>query len=71
MRNTRVAIQFFYQALDVCANLLGLLTIDKHAVYPPVFDVIHRKGVPLRDVHSSVTQVINNMVEWDHQCVKR
>jgi IS6 family transposase len=55
---------------DACTNSLGI-TVDKHAVYPSVFEVMHWKGVPLRDVHSSVAQVINNMVEQDHRCVKR
>jgi IS6 family transposase len=45
IRDTHAATHFFRRVLRAThAPIPRVITINKHAVYPPAFDVVHQKG---------------------------
>jgi IS6 family transposase len=48
-----------------------VITVDKHAVYPPAFDTLQHDGTLPETCLLTSCKCLNNVVEQDHRFVKR
>jgi transposase, IS6 family len=71
-RDADAAERFFRRVLQASHALtLRVITVDKNAAYPPAFDALQHDGTLPETCLLRQCKYLNNMVEQDHQFVKR
>jgi transposase-like protein len=71
-RDAEAAERFFRQALRARHTVPPrVITVDKHAAYPPAFDTLHQDGTLPDTCQLRQCKYLNNVVEQDPRFVKR
>jgi transposase-like protein len=72
IRDAGAAEQLFRKVLDAGHTTPPrVITVDKNAAYPPVFDALQREGTLPEICQLRPWEYLNNMIEPDHRCGKR
>jgi transposase, IS6 family len=71
-RDADAAERFFRKVLDAGHTTLPcVITVDKHATYPPAFEALQHDNTLPQACLLRQCKYLNNMMEQDHRCVKR
>jgi transposase, IS6 family len=71
-RDADAAEQFFRKVLRAShTNLPRVITVDKHAAYPPAFEALQHDDTLPKACLLRQCKYLNNMVEQDHRFIKR
>jgi transposase-like protein len=71
-RDAKAAEQFFRKALRAPHTAPPrVITVDKHAAYPPAIEALQQTGHLPEDCWLRQHKYLNNIVEQDHRFVKR
>ena len=71
-RDADAASQFFRKILGASHTTLPrVITVDKHAAYPPAFEALQQEGAFPESCTLRQCKYLNNVVEQDHRFVKR
>jgi len=72
MRDAKAAERFFRKALRASHTVPPrVITVDKHAAYPPAFEALQQEGALPPICTLRQCKYLNNVVEQDHRSVKR
>jgi transposase, IS6 family len=72
MRDADAAERFFRQVLQASHTLPPrVITVDKHAAYPPAFEALQQEGMLPESCLLRPCKYLNNVIEQDHRFVKR
>jgi transposase, IS6 family len=71
-RDADAAERFFRQVLQAShTRTPRVITVDKHAAYPPAFGVLQHDGTLPETCRLRPCKYVNNVLEQDHRLVKR
>jgi transposase, IS6 family len=71
-RDADAAERFFRQVLQASHTLPPrVITVDKHAAYPPAFEALQQEGMLPESCLLRPCKYLNNVIEQDHRFVKR
>jgi transposase, IS6 family len=71
-RNTRAAYHFLRKALRAMSDCSpSSITIDKSASYPKAIRRLQREGLLSKNVEHRTSKCLNNVIEADHDALKR